>query len=245
MASRQEEKERRRQERLAQEQQAQSSSQRARRLQLVGGGVLVAAIVAVAVILVASGGGGGDKSPTSTPTSGVAIPAAGPNAKADKLAAAAKAAGCVSKKFPVEGRTHTSSPVKYKTNPPTSGNHNPTPAQDGVYDPGNTPAKENFVHSLEHGRIEIQYRPGTPKRTIDQLETLFNEKVNGTAGYHTLLFENNTKMPYAVAATAWTHLLGCPKMNDKVFDAIRSFRARYTDKGPEFIPLGGWNDSAL
>ena len=43
-------------------------------------------------------------------------------------------------------------------------------------------------------------------------------------------------MPYAVAATAWTHLLGCPKMNDKVFDAIRAFRLAYVDKGPEFIP---------
>jgi hypothetical protein len=66
--------------------------------------------------------------------------------------------------------------------------------------------------------------------------TLFNEKVNGAEGYHTLLFENNTNMPYAVAATGWTQMLGCKTMNPKVFDAIRAFRARYTDKGPEFIP---------
>jgi len=26
------------------------------------------------------------------------------------------------------------------------------------------------------------------------------------------------------------------EMNDQVFDAIRSFRARYTDKGPETVP---------
>ena len=51
-----------------------------------------------------------------------------------------------------------------------------------------------------------------------------------------LLFQNNTNMPFAIAATAWTHLLGCPKMNNQVFDAIRTFRAAYTDKGPEFIP---------
>jgi hypothetical protein len=51
-----------------------------------------------------------------------------------------------------------------------------------------------------------------------------------------LLFQNNTNMPYAVAATAWTHLLGCPAMNDKVFDAVRAFRAAYTDKAPELIP---------
>jgi hypothetical protein len=42
-------------------------------------------------------------------------------------------------------------------------------------------------------------------------------------------------MTAQVAATAWTHLLTCPKMNDKVFDAMRTFRARYIDKGPERV----------
>lgn len=57
------------------------------------------------------------------------------------------------------------------------------------------------VHSLEHGRIELQWRPGTSERTIGQLQSLFNER----RGYHALLFENQTKMPYAVAASAWQH----------------------------------------
>jgi hypothetical protein len=43
-------------------------------------------------------------------------------------------------------------------------------------------------------------------------------------------------MPYAVAATAWGHLLGCPTMNDQVFDAVRAFWKNYVDKGPEIIP---------
>ena len=38
------------------------------------------------------------------------------------------------------------------------------------------------------------------------------------------------------ATNAWGHLLGCPTMNDKVFDAIRAFRANYIDKGPETVP---------
>jgi hypothetical protein len=234
MSSRQEEKARRRAEREEQERKANVSSARTRRIQMVGGGVLVAAVIVVAIVLLA--GSGGDDSGPAAKTSGATIPAAGPNAKPDKLPAAAKAAGCITKTYPSEGRNHTSSKVTYKTNPPTSGNHNPTPADDGIYDTGNTPAKENFVHALEHGRIEIQYRKGTPQSTIDQLVTLFNEKVNGAEGYHTLLFENNTNMPFAVAATGWTQLLGCKTMNPKVFDAIRAFRSRYVDKGPEFIP---------
>jgi Protein of unknown function (DUF3105) len=84
------------------------------------------------------------------------------------------------------------SKVTYKTNPPTSGPHNPTPALDGSYEPGDPPAVEQSVHALEHGRIEIQWKPGLAPRSIGQLQTLANE--NG--GYHVLLFENQTNMPY-------------------------------------------------
>ncbi len=55
-------------------------------------------------------------------------------------------------------------------------------------------------------------------------------------GYHLLLFENGTNMPFAVAATAWDQQLGCPTMNPQVFDAIRAFRDEYIDKGPEKVP---------
>ena len=237
MASRQEEKERRRAERVAAEQEAQKGAERARRFQMVGGAILAIAVVVVAIILITGGGSSSSKNTVNnTNLASVPIPKPGPNANAAGLSKAAKAAGCTVKTYGSEGRTHTTSTVKYLTNPPTSGNHNPVPAEDGVYEPGSTPTKEHFVHTLEHGRIEIQYRPGTPKRTVDQLETLFNEKFKGTPGYHQLLFENNTKMPFAVAATAWTHLLGCPRMNNNVFDAIRAFRDAYVDKAPEQIP---------
>ncbi len=126
--------------------------------------------------------------------------------------------------------------VKYDTNPPTSGNHNPTPAEDGVYNPGNTPEPENYVHSLEHGRIQFQYAKGSPQKTIDTLVALFNEPVNGSPGYHAQVFENNTEMPAKVAAVAWGQLLTCDTLSDATIDAMRDFRDRYTDKGPEFIP---------
>jgi hypothetical protein len=90
-----------------------------------------------------------------------------------------------------------------------------------------------LVHPLEHGRVEVQYKPGTDKKTVSRLEALLAEQNDG---YHMLLFQNTTSMPSAVAATAWTHLLACPSMNEKVFDALRTFRARYIDKGPENVP---------
>jgi hypothetical protein len=234
MSSRQEEKERRRQERLAQEQAEAAAGARMRRVQIALGSLIAVAAIAGVVIAIASSGGGGDDKTTSP---SAAAKVAVPPVRETNLSAAAKAAGCQLLNPPSEGRNHTADPVTYKnSNPPASGPHNPVPADDGIYAPGNEPAKEHWVHSLEHGRVLIQYKPGTPKHTRDQLETVGSEELRGTAGYHVLVFQNNTNMPYAVAAVAWTHILGCKQMNDKVFDAIRAFRTQYTDKGPELIP---------
>jgi hypothetical protein len=234
MASRAEEKERRRQERLAQEESERKAHARTRRLQLAGGALLgVAAIVAVVVAVAAGGGGGGssDGPSPSDSSSSVKLPVR----KTSDLATAAKSAGCVVKSFPLEGRDHTTAKVTYHTNPPTSGNHNPNPSDDGFY-PNGAPPKERNVHALEHGRIEIQWKPGTPQNVVDTLQAIFNEPLKGKSGYHQLLFENNTGMPFQVAAASWQHYLGCPKWNQNVIDAIRAYREQYVDKGPEFIP---------
>ena len=234
MSSRQQQKEARRQERLAREAEEKRRGDRNRRLQFIGGAVLGVAVVAAVIIAVAVGSGGGsDEPPSST---GAKNPVAKalpiPPRKTTDLAVAAKQAGCVVRTFPSEGRTHITGPGTYRTNPPTSGNHNPVPAPDGDYSGQQTPAKENFVHTLEHGRIEFQYAPGTPNRVIGQMRTLFAEQ----GSYHDLLFENNTKMPYQVAATAWTHLIGCTRVTPQMWDALRAFRITYTDKAPEQIP---------
>ena len=218
MASRQEEKERRRRERQEAEQAAAKSASRKRTLQIGGAVVLVTAVIVVIGIVALAGGGGSSSADTSN------------------LAADATAAGCTFKSFKSEGRNHTTGKVTYKTNPPTSGNHNPTPAQDGLYAPGNEPNPENYVHSLEHGRIEFEYKPGTPAADVAKLQKLAEEKLNGSAGYHVLMFENNTKMPSQFALAAWTKLLTCNALTSKSMDVMRAFRKAYTDKGPEFIP---------
>ena len=217
MASRQEEKERRRRERQEAEQAAAKSASRKRTLQIGGAVVLVVAVILV-IGIVALAGGGSSSADTSN------------------LAADATAAGCTFKTFKSEGRNHTTGKVTYKTNPPTSGNHNPTPAQDGLYAPGNEPNPENFVHSLEHGRIEFEYKKGTPQAQVAQLQKLAEEPLNGSAGYHVLMFQNNTNMPSQFALAAWTKLLTCDQLTPKSLSVMRTFRKAFTDKGPEFIP---------
>ena len=82
------------------------------------------------------------------------------------LAISAQKAGCDLKlDLPDEGNTHVpdSTPVHYRTVPPTSGNHNPVPISDGAYvtpvtaDTSKHPNIRNEVHAMEHGRVEIHY----------------------------------------------------------------------------------------
>ena len=237
MASRQEEKEKRRQERMERERKEAAAAARKKRLQLVGGGVLaLVAIAAVVIAVLAAAGGGDDEQEASAPSSEASASVQLPPQETSDIEAAAKAAGCTLTNAEFEGASHEEKdfkPSDYKTNPPTSGTHFPDWYDDGVYEPGTTDNLGMLVHTLEHGRIDIQYRKGTPAKTVSRLEALVAEM---NEGYHLLLFENTTNMEPAVAATAWTHSLSCPQMNEKVFDAIRTFRARYIDKGPETVP---------
>ncbi|HEX8085767.1 MAG TPA: DUF3105 domain-containing protein [Solirubrobacteraceae bacterium] len=216
MASRKEEKERLRREREEAERAAMAGDARRRRLAIVLGAVLAVAVAVVIVLAVTSG----DDEGSNQTIGDTAVPAK----KISDLDEAAEAAGCKVEEFESEGRGHTSEDVKYKTNPPTSGSHDPQAAQDGVYE--EPPDLEQSVHALEHGRVNVQYKPGTPQNRINQLEQVVNEEVQGTGGYHTLLFENQSGMSAAVAVTAWTRSVTCPTFNDKVFDVIRDFREK-------------------
>jgi hypothetical protein len=235
MSSRKEQKEKLREERLAKEAAAKAAERRRRMLGLgVGGGLAVAAVVAV-VVAIAAGGGGGGKKPNPAPKNSVPIPAQ----KITDLNAAAKAAGCTLRSFTPgpNDRTHTESRVNYKQNPPVFGPHNPVWASDGDYVGQGAPPTEKLVHPLEHGRVDIWYKPTLPQRQISQLETLFSEPISGKPeGYKQILVERPS-LPGAVAASSWGHQLVCPQFNDKVFDALRTFRATFVDKGPESVPF--------
>ena len=180
---------------------------------LATGAVLVAATVGVLLyVLLARGGPGA--------ASGEAV---------KRARSAATAAGCTLASFQSEGRDHTESHVTYRTNPPTSGPHNPAPAPDRAYTVA--PPAENYVHSLEHGRIELQYRPGAPTAVRAALRGVYEQDRR-----HVLLFPNNTGMKSLVAATAWKHRLACPAFTARVPAALREFRDAYRDHGPEEVP---------
>lgn len=227
MSSRHDEKERRKQERIEREAAAAQQAKRKRLLQIVAGAVAALAVVGGIGYAVANGGGG--------ETDDGRIDAA-------RLTAAAKAAGCTYRSFPSEGAEHLNkkfTAADYKTNPPTSGNHLPPGMQapDGLYVAGNEPEIGAWVHTLEHGRIIFQYRPGVAKSVVTQLEALFREDVKGSGGaYHSVLMRNNTDMPFQVAAVAWRHYMACKTFTPKAIEALREFREEVVDTAPERVP---------
>lgn len=183
--------------------------------------VAVAALAAIiAVALLASGGSDG---PDGFPDGSV------PPRQIGDLDRAVQAAGCTARDPASEGRTETGDTVDYESDPPHSGDHAPEPAADGAYR-SEPPATENLVHGLFHGRILIWFSPDLSDDAIGDLKALYDESPQ-----HVILVPRESMEPQ-VAATAWTHSLTCPEMNDGVFDAIRAFRDTWRDKGPEFVP---------
>jgi hypothetical protein len=248
MATRKQEKERRRAERLAAERREAEAERRRLMFGYVVAAVLTLAVL-VGLVLVLMGGDDGSQ------VEGQELPEAAhievqsgfvhgapaddregtppPALQQGDLQQAAKAAGCdLRLNLPDEGSTHVTTPnVKYDTNPPTSGNHNAEQQADGAY--SEMPEPVNFVHSLEHGRIEIQYSPDLPEEDQLALKGVFDEDPAG------MLFFPNPDMPYEVAVTAWTQLMGCDRyQGEATLDAIRDFRDIYRGNGPEgAIPI--------
>jgi Protein of unknown function (DUF3105) len=250
MASRKEEKERLRQQRLAAERAAASRGRGRLIAGYVVAGVLAAAVLAGLVAVIASGGGGGNGvdacSNAHIKASGGSTKGLEPDCRegttpppiqfAD-LKISSERAGCELKlNLPDEGNTHVpnSTPVEYKTVPPTSGNHNVVPIDDGAYktpisaDPSHPGMNiRNEVHAMEHGRIEIHYKPSLPEEQQLALKGVFDDDPDGM-----LLFPDPA-MPYDVAVTAWQNEVVCPHYNETVLDVIRNFRDTYRGNGPE------------
>lgn len=230
MANRKDERERLRQ--IRREAEAREASEQRRRL-FIGyaiAGLLGAAVIAGVVAVILSGSAGASGNSHIFTASGATNDVKPddregiepPPVKVSDLKAAAEQAGCdLRMNLKDEGHGHLppgSETPDYKTNPPTSGPHVDVGYQqaDGAY--LETPEPIEYVHSLEHGRLAIQYSPGLSEKDQLTLKGLYDTLFAGS-----LLFPN-PEMPYEVAATAWQHLLGCDTYKGAItLDAIRAF----------------------
>lgn len=249
MSSRREEQERRRAERLAAEQRESSTERRRLMAGYIIAGALTLAVVIGLVIVLSSGGSGGDGTSSSDFPENAHIQAQSgfdhdvpvddregtppPPLEQGDLEVAAKAAGCkLQLDLPEEGNSHVDleDNYPYKTNPPTSGDHFAEQQADGAYI--EQPNTMYTTHSMEHGRIEIQYSPDLSEKEQLELKGVFDEAPAA------VLFFPNDSMPYDVAVTAWTQLMGCPTYEGAAtLDAIRDFRDIYMGQGPEDVAI--------
>jgi hypothetical protein len=238
VSRRREQKEALRREREERERKAREEQQRKRMVGFGAAGLLVVALIIVLVVVAAGGNGGGDGEGQAAEL----LPDGGsvPEQQEFDLAAAARAAGCELRSRRASDRTHTNSldaVVNYDTNPPTSGRHYQFPAEDGAY--GEAPQDEELVHTLEHGRVIVWFKPNLSEDQRADLKAFFDED-----SYQMVLVPRSN-MPYQVAATAWNRepepngtgrLLLCERMTPEVFDALRTFRDEHRSNGPEPIP---------
>jgi hypothetical protein len=238
VSHRKQQKEALRREREARERQAREAQRRKRMVGFGAAGLLVVAALVVLGVVAAggSGSGGEDEAAAQVLPDGGSVP----EQQEFDLAAAAEAAGCELRSVRARSREHTGSlseRVEYDTNPPTSGRHYQFPAEDGAY--GEPPQDEQLVHTLEHGRVIIWFKPSLPEDQRADLKALFDEDS------YQMVLTPRRNMPYAVAASAWNRdpvpngtgrLLTCDRVTPELFDALRAFRDEHRSNGPEPIP---------
>ena len=246
------EREKRRLERIEAEKREAAAARRRLILGYIVAGALALAVV-VGIVLVIASSGGDDGEAT---IDGEEIPEAAhiesqsgfvhgyspdgregtppPAIEQGDLQTAADDAGCeLMLDLEEEGSTHiakrTDAP-EYQTNPATSGDHWLEQLADGAY--SESPNPIYWVHSLEHGRVTIQYSPDLSEDEQLELKGLFDDDYDGM-----LLFPN-PDMPYDVAATAWTQMVGCESYEGAAtLDTLRAFRDTYRGQGPEQVPI--------
>ncbi len=136
-----------------------------------------------------------------------------------------------SRVMPYEGATHITEgeKVTYRSNPPTSGDHWPDPLRDGVYD--EQKPDEAIVHSMEHGRVWISYRPSLSNEANERLRAL-------TKGEVRIIMTPRQENEMDIALAAWNRLDTFDLNADGSFDEnrIKDFIRRWRDKGPEYVP---------
>jgi putative peptide zinc metalloprotease protein len=118
--------------------------------------------------------------------------------------------------FPISQRFHVQGPVTYPQSPPVGGAHSPIWENCGFY---RTPiAKENGVHSLEHGAVWITYRPDLPAGELAALRVLAVRQSD-------ILVSPYPGLPAPVVASAWGRQLRLNSAGDPRLDQfLRAFR---------------------
>jgi hypothetical protein len=136
---------------------------------------------------------------------------------------------------PVEGANHVPdcTPVTYRSNPPSSGNHYSQWAVFRVY---TKPVPWGYlVHALEHGAVVISYNcpDGCPEEVAAATELVQSIAPKPACSRPPVILTPEPTLDVRFAASAWGYTL-----RDDCFerDAFARFIDEHHDRGPEMIP---------
>jgi hypothetical protein len=195
----------------------------------------------LALALAACGGGGGGSTTQPADTShlprGKSVDYFSPPPPiAPALRAAARAAGCSVRSFPMEpvklqpdGTFHIlGTPVYRVSLPPTSGLHYPVWADWGIYD---RPVPFKFqVHNLEHGGIIVHLG----SRLAPAARTAIRRLWTAAPAYMLVTPETFARFPAnGVVVTSWQRWMSCRRWSPRIPAAIAVYRDVYRGTGPE------------
>lgn len=135
--------------------------------------------------------------------------------------------------MPDEGGNHVSERevIHYKSDPPSSGPHNPSTAELGfsykVLPIG------RVVHNLEHGAVVIYYSPDLPESDKESLRKLFDQLPRATTGEVKLVVTPYPGLKSPMVLAAWMRLLPLQEFD---YRQIFLFYRAWMGKGPEGTP---------
>jgi hypothetical protein len=200
----------------------------------VAGAGLVGLVVALIVVFATGSSGAGNSAP---------------------VAAAMQEAGCTFrtvKAQPSANHIQTQNQVvAYKTFPPVSGPHHPTPAIWGNYRQAVDPRQA--VHNQEHGGVVIWLGPKVAAADREAIARFYDEspdamlvtRLDDTAQY--VKYPKHASVGSKIALTSWTSEISggkpvngldriavCPRFDEAAFT---SFRDEFRGKGPERFPV--------
>ena len=157
---------------------------------------------------------------------GITLNVAASRARRDDLARDLTATGCRYDRSSDPGSTHVAG-ATYRVNPPTGGDHDPSPSPARAYNEADVPTDPHVVHSLEHGFVALWYRPDLPTDKLAQLEAIQNRFDND------VLLLPRPGLPTPIAATAWHQRLQCDQPAETT---LTRFVTAFANKGPERVP---------
>ncbi len=127
------------------------------------------------------------------------------------------------------GQVNSPPPLSsYRSRPPASGPHNPTPMPAGVYT--QPPDVYRTIHSLEHGAVIIWYRLGTQSAALTSIQNFYSDPASNdhviVAPYSYPSQGQAGSLPAGqqMVLVAWHHVQDCTRIS---LAAVQSFVSHY------------------